>query len=393
MFATVDIVKDKIGQATRLLDELNLDCWIIFVRETDMMADPTLPMVVGHSATWQSFFVYTRSGEAIALVGNFDAEEYSRSGRFTRVMPYVQGVGEDFCKLIEELKPKSIAVNYSQDDCAADGLTHGMYLQLVDYLSGTSYADRLESSGQLVSKLRSRKLPSELEILKRAAVLADDIWLRVAERIQLGKSEKEVAGMLDAEIEKEGYTTSFATIANAGAKTPASHATPTDAKLSRGDLLHVDFGIRVDGYCSDIQRLLYFKHANESSAPETLREAFHLVRDIITETGKIARPGVKGYEVDARAREMLVENGFPEYQHALGHQLGRAVHDGGAIIGPRWERYGKTPEIPLEENVATTLELEIDLPGIGCVGLEEDAQITNDGAKFLGPRQMELIIK
>ncbi len=118
-----------------------------------------------------------------------------------------------------------------------------------------------------------------------------------------------------------------------------------------------------------------------------------MIKDIITVTGRMCRPGVKGYEIDARARQMLVDNGYPEYEHALGHQLGRAVHDGGALIGPRWERYGKTPEIPLEENVATTLELEIILPGIGCVSLEEDACITKDGARFLGPRQMELQVK
>ncbi len=128
MFAIMDIVKEKIGQVKGILNELSLDCWIIFVRETDIMADPTLPMVVGLSSTWQSFFVYTRTGEAIALVGNFDEEEYTRSGRFTRVIPYVQGVGEDFRKLMAELDPKTIAVNYSVDDPSADGITHGMYL-------------------------------------------------------------------------------------------------------------------------------------------------------------------------------------------------------------------------------------------------------------------------
>ncbi|KAA3631186.1 MAG: M24 family metallopeptidase [Calditrichaeota bacterium] len=89
---------------------------------------------------------------------------------------------------------------------------------------------------------------------------------------------------------------------------------------------------------------------------------------------------------------MLKENGFPEYEHALGHQLGRDVHDGGALIGPKWERYGNSPMIPLEENNAFTLELEIILPGIGCVGLEEDIVITKTGGKFISPRQTELII-
>jgi len=100
-----------------------------------------------------------------------------------------------------------------------------------------------------------------------------------------------------------------------------------------------------------------------------------------------------GFEIDSFARKMLVDNGYPEYSHALGHQLGRDVHDGGAIIGPKWPNYGVTPTIPLEKNNVFTLELEINLPGIGCVGLEEDVLVTENGAKFLSPRQTELIIK
>ncbi|RME25847.1 MAG: M24 family metallopeptidase, partial [Candidatus Zixiibacteriota bacterium] len=92
------------------------------------------------------------------------------------------------------------------------------------------------------------------------------------------------------------------------------------------------------------------------------------------------------------ARQELRDHGYPEYEHALGHQLGRSVHDGGGILGPRWERYGRTPEIELETGNVFTLELEINLPGVGCVGLEEDVHVTGRGAEFLCPRQMELRI-
>ena len=106
----------------------------------------------------------------------------------------------------------------------------------------------------------------------------------------------------------------------------------------------------------------------------------------------MCKPGARGFEIDAEAREMLKENGFDVYQHALGHQLGRDVHDGGALIGPKWERYGNAPMIPLELNNIFTLELEIILPGIGCVGLEEDIIVTENGAEYLCPRQTELVI-
>ncbi|MDH3890969.1 MAG: Xaa-Pro peptidase family protein [candidate division Zixibacteria bacterium] len=362
------------------------------VRETSIMADPLLSLVVGHQATWQSFFFYTREGDAIALVGNLDVEDYRRCGWFTEVTAYTEGVRDDFRKTIERLNPSRIALNYSPDNPAADGLTHGMYLTILGYLDGTDFADRLVSASDVCTKLRARKLDSEVDLVARAAVLADQAFKNVVPEFGTAMTEKEIGAVIDAEIDRLGSANSFGTIVNAGDKTSPGHGLPTDAKLEPGDLLHVDFGARIEGYCSDLQRLVYFRRPNEAGPPEHLSEAFEQVRDIITETAGRAQPGARGFEIDAIAREMLLDNGYAEYQHALGHQLGRAVHDGGAIIGPKWERYGKTAEMKLEAGNVFTLELEINLPGIGCVGLEEDVLIVDGGARFLCPRQLELIV-
>ncbi len=389
----MDLVKQKINQASGLLREFDIDCWVIFVRETSMMADPVMPLLIGQNVTWQSFFVFTKSGESIALVGNFDEALFSQSGHFTKVIPYTQGVGADFRQLITRLDPKSIALNYSIDDTGSDGLTHGMYLQLCDHLKGSPYTDRFVSSLPICSRIRSRKLPAEIDLLESAAISASKVWETVLPNIKIGMTEIQIGELIDNEIAKTGGVSSFATIVNAGDKSDPGHGHPTTAKLAPGDLLHVDFGILKDDYCSDIQRLAYFPARDESRPPATLIDAFNCVRDIITETGRECKPGVKGHEVDSLARKLLRDNGYEEYQHALGHQLGRSVHDGGAILGPQWERYGNTPNIPLEEGNVLTLELEILLPGIGCVGLEEDVVITSEGARFLSLQQMELAVR
>jgi Xaa-Pro aminopeptidase len=389
----MDIIKGKIEQAIGILEELQLDCWMVFVRETAMASDPVLPLVVGFDVVWQSFFVFTRKGDAIALVGNFDEEDFRRSGRFTEVISYTEGVSQDIRKVLNRIDPQQIGINYSLNNVAADGLSHGMYLLLKEHLSKTPFVDQFVSAEELVGKLRSRKLPAEVDMVGKAAELADDAWQKAVSQINAGMTEIEIARLLENFIKQNGDIHSFRTTVNAGDKTPAGHCEPTEAKVGPGDLLHVDFGVKHNDYCSDIQRLLYFKRPGEDQPPAEVREAFNLVNAIITETATMCKPGAKGYEIDGRAREMLSENGFPEYQHALGHQLGRDVHDGGAIIGPRWERYGVTPSIPLEENNVFTLELDIKLPGIGFVGLEEDVCITEEGAKFLSPRQMELAVK
>ena len=389
----MNLQKLKISQTKELLKELGIDVWVVFVRETPMMADPVLALVVGHEVTWQSFFIYTSDGQSLALVGNFDKDNFIRSGCFDKVLTYTQSVKEQFVDLITEIDPQKIALNYSTSDSAADGLTHGMFMLIGEYLEGTPYHSRIISAEEIVSKLRSRKLPEEINLLRKAAEIASEVWEEASGEIKIGMTEKEVAAIIDSKIKERGCTNSFDTLVNAGDKTEPGHGLPTAAKIDKGDLVHIDFGVLYQGFCSDIQRLLYFNRPNENSLPAELLDAFNTVRDIITETGKECRPGKKGYEIDQIARKILTDHGYPEYQHALGHQLGRSVHDGGAILGPEWARYGITPAMSLEENNVFTLELEIMLPGIGCVGLEEDMCITNEGAEFLCNRQKELVVR
>jgi Xaa-Pro aminopeptidase len=388
----MDLIKAKIEQAIEILDELNIDLWIIFCRESDMMADPALALVVGHKVVWQSAFFFSRKGETIALVGNFDASDFERSRRFQKVMPYVQDCGKEIQKIVKKINPRNIALNFSRDNDAADGITHGMFLLLSEYLKGTVYARRFVSSEKLMSLLRGRKTKEEINLISSAAFLTTDCWNKSLKEIRSGMTEKEIAGIIDNNIAKMGAVNSFDTIVNAGAKTSPGHGHPTGAILEPGDLLHIDFGARLEGYCSDIQRLAYVRRENETAPPAKLTAAFNKVRGIIDETSKLYRPGAKGYRIDAVARKMLKDDGYEVYQHALGHQIGRSVHDGAAIVGPRWKRYGDTPTIPLEEGNVFTVELGIEVPGIGYVGLEEDLAVTDEGGKFLCPRQINLIV-
>jgi|WetSurMetagenome_2_1015567.scaffolds.fasta_scaffold79794_2 Xaa-Pro aminopeptidase len=386
----MDIIKAKIAQATRLLDEMQIDAWALFERETSIQKDPTHSMVVGIDVVWNSLFLFTRTGDAVAVVGNFDEDEFKRSGRFTEVRTFVKGPGDEIKKLLARVDPKSLALNYSTSDASADGLTHGMFLLLQSYLADTPYADRIISSQEFAGKLRARKLPEEIARLEKAAVLATRAWDSASHQFRLGMTEIEIGAIVDGEIKKAGGAPSFETIVNAGAKTNPGHGHPTDATLEPGDLLHVDFGIRIDDYCSDLQRLIYFRRPGQASPPADLVKAFETVRDIIEDTRKAARPGLKGHEVDSLARRILHDKGYPEYEHALGHQLGRAVHDGGGILGPQWERYGTTPHQVIEAGNVFTLELEILLPGIGCVGLEEDVVVEDNTTRFICTPQTNL---
>ena len=118
-----------------------------------------------------------------------------------------------------------------------------------------------------------------------------------------------------------------------------------------------------------------------------------MVRDGIKLAAEALKPGVTGLYVDTVAREYIVGKGFPSWNAALGHQMGRVAHDGGPLLGPERPRYNRDELIrtPLFENMVFTLE-----PGIptraGRIGIEEDVVVKEDGAHFIVPPQEELYL-
>jgi Xaa-Pro aminopeptidase len=140
-----------------------------------------------------------------------------------------------------------------------------------------------------------------------------------------------------------------------------------------------------------MQRMWYVRRPGETAAPPEVARGFRTVVRAIEAGAAALRPGVRGFEVDSAARQVVIEAGYPEFKHALGHGLGRAVHDGGAMLGPRWPCYGRNVETVIEPGNVFTLELGLPTP-CGVVGLEEDVLVTATGCEFLSARQCELML-
>jgi Xaa-Pro aminopeptidase len=393
------LVQEKTTQAIAILDELGIDAWLTFVRETSAGGDPVLPLIYGpHSLTWQSALLLSRTGERIAIVGRFDAITAEQVGVYTEVIPYDQSLQPHLLAALEWLDPRQIALNYSPNDVYADGLGHGLHQVLLSYLAGTPYSDRLVSAEGVIGSLRGRKTPAEVARIRTAVATTLEIYRRAFDFMQPGMTEAQVGAFMHGQmaalgIEETAWDRASCPAVNSGPDSPVGHAGPTDLRLERGHIVHCDFGIRQDDYCSDIQRVVYLLRSGESRAPEPVQRGFDTVLAAVDAAVAAMRPGVTGVEVDAAARRVIVEAGYPEFRYATGHHLGRNAHDGGGVLGPAWERYGDTPFRPLEAGHVYTVEPGLAVPGYGYIGLEEDVLITENGAVYLGESQRELTLR
>jgi len=391
-----DIIREKVLQASQILTELDIDLWLTFVRETTAARDPALELIYGHDLTWQSALMVVPSGQHIAIVGHFEAETARQTGNFPSVIPYHQSIRAPLLEALSQLQPRCIAINYSLNDTHADGLSYGMYQLLADYLNGTEFAERLISAEGILRALRGRKTETEIHNIREAILKTEDIYQQTFAMLKPGMREVEVAAYMHHLRDELGLETAWETAhcpaVNAGPDSPVGHSGPTDLHIAAGHLVHFDFGVKVNGYCSDIQRVVYILKPGEDQPPEEVQKGFTTVVDAI-EAARIAmKPGVPGIQIDTIARNLLLERGYPEYKYATGHHLGRTVHDGAGILGPAWERYGDTPNYPIEVGHVYTLEPGLMLPDYGYIGLEEDVLVTEQETVYLSTPQTELIL-
>lgn len=389
------MIREKIEQAVLILQELNLDVWLIFGRESHVSHEPCADVVVGSGYTWPSAFLITRGGRSIAILGSLDAAEFQKKGHYATIVPYVGGIGESLLQTLREIDPAAIAINYSLDVPTADGLTHGMYLQLLKYLSGTPYADRLVPAEGLIGALRGRKSSEELRRIRRAVDEAEAIYREVAAFLRPGQTEKEIAAFMAGRIRDKGLEPAwepdhcpsvFTGVPQAG----EAHTGPSDRRVERGHVLNMDFGIRVEGYCSDLQRTWYVRREGETAAPPEVLRGFQAVVDAISKSADACRPGVEGWVVDDVARNHITGCGYPEYPHALGHQVGRTCHDGAGLLCPKWERYGQLPSLKVEAGQVYTLEPRLPIEGHGVATVEEMIVVTPAGGEFLSSFQQKI---
>jgi Xaa-Pro aminopeptidase len=240
-------------------------------------------------------------------------------------------------------------------------------------------ADLVPTHG-IVDAVRAIKDDEEVAKLQRAARIADRGLEALTADTWVGRSEREIAWRLRELLHAHGADEqSFDSIVASGPNGALPHAHPTDRIVERGELVTVDWGVRVDGYCSDCTRTF-----STGGIPDKLREIYDVTLEAQQRAVANIKAGLTGVEADALARDPITDAGYgANFGHGLGHGVGLMVHE-----APRLST--ESTDV-LENGHAVTVEPGIYLPGVGGVRIEDLAIVRDDGLQVLTSFPKELI--
>jgi Xaa-Pro aminopeptidase len=234
----------------------------------------------------------------------------------------------------------------------------------------------LRSTERVVEQFRVIKDAAEVRAIREAAARLTPVAEAAFDAVRAGTSERDVAAVIEAALRQGGYERpAFDTIVASGPNGALPHYRAGDRTLHTGDLVVLDFGGVLDGYCSDLTRTVSVGQPSPDAA--RLHAA---VRDAQAAAIAAVRPGSVTTDVDAAARQVLVAHGLGEaFGHGTGHGLGLDVHEEPRVSRPRSD----VLPVRLEPGMVFTIEPGAYLPGFGGVRIEDDILVTETGSEVL----------
>ena len=244
----------------------------------------------------------------------------------------------------------------------------------------------LSHTERIVEAQRMIKDPWELRALRDSASRLNVVAEAAFSAIHAGAQERAVAGSIEQALREAGYDrAAFETIVASGPHSALPHYRSGDRRFQSGDIVVLDFGGVLDGYCCDLTRTVVVG----APGPDATR-VYSAVRDAQTAAIAAVRPGIPASDVDGAARALLQARGLGQaFAHGTGHGLGLEVHEDPRVGKPQ-------PELPatlLQPGMVFTIEPGAYLPGWGGVRLEDDVAVTNDGCEVLTSVTRDLLLR
>lgn len=238
----------------------------------------------------------------------------------------------------------------------------------------------LQNAAGLVESHRAVKSPAEIEIIRRSVQLNSEAFYRTMRRVKLGVRESDIAAELDYQMRTLGAEkTAFDTIVASGARSALPHAHPTAKRVEEDEILLVDMGAILDGYCSDMTRCAYM-----GTPTKRVRSMYRAVLEAQMAAIDSVRAGIPVAKVDGAAREILAKHGLDKaFVHSTGHGLGLEIHEA--------PRIAKRDKSRLQAGMAITIEPGVYIEGFGGIRIEDTVLVTERGCEVLTPTTKELV--
>jgi Xaa-Pro aminopeptidase len=307
----------------------------------------------------QDSWAVVTSSAAYLITDSRYVEQARQECPTVRIVERKDATAQAAGRLLNKLKSaKTVGVEKS--------VSVGIYQALKKHLAGS-----LKAVDGLMTELRTVKDESETAAIHHAADLAAEALERMLPAMRPGVTESELAALLDLEIRRLGSRNSFDTIVAFGPNASRPHHQPTLRKLKPRDTVLIDFGAQHEGYCSDITRCFVIggRPTREyRRAYETVERAQVAAIDAICSGADIG-------DIDAKARAVIRESGFPVYGHGTGHGLGLDIHEAPFL---REKIDGK-----LQSGQIITIEPGIYIPGVLGIRIEDDVLVTDSGGRIL----------
>jgi Xaa-Pro aminopeptidase len=384
-----------------MMRQQKIDMWIVVNEE--FHADPVTAYIapplpyVGR----RDFFIFAdRGGDKLDRIALVRYSEEHLKYFFEVLNPPGKDVADTLRRLVDERKPKRIALNIGGTRGATNGLTHDSYKFLSETL-GADYTSRFVSAAPLIVEYMDTRLPEELETYRTAVALTDVLTRRAFsnEVITPGKTTvgdvrwwwlQQVSNLgldvwfqPDMRIQRQNQETN---------KTLQFLSVAEESEvIKRGDVIHIDCGLNYMGLSTDWQKMGYVLREGEKEVPEGLKKALTNTNRLQDALFTHIKPGAKGFEVYDATMADMKNLGIEAmiYSHSVGNQ-GHAL---GASIDFRRPAAGAPPEPPFREGSYTSIELNTSTPVPEWGGqkvtimMEDDAYLTKDGMKWFRPRQ------
>lgn len=256
-------------------------------------------------------------------------------------------------------------------------ISYRIYRALRRRLKGVSFVPL----GDVIERERMIKKEWEIERIERAMRLSEDALSHCLHNLKEGMREKDLALELEFFIKKRGGELAFESIVAFGERSALPHAKPTSRKLKKGDIVLIDMGARIDGYCSDITRVFFFGEPKEE-----LLKIYEAVLKAQERAIEGIKEGRRTGEIDELARGELRERGLAEFfTHSLGHGVGREVHELPGLAP------GGKDKLPASAIV--TVEPGVYIEGLGGVRIEDMVLVGKEASTNLTrfPKQLTIL--